>query len=178
MACTASTVSHSFTIVRPYVHEKNRPSTMCVDDSGQCRDTGEEIPQTWKCGGHCKPQMLNPFKSDLSGKSMRDVRNLLDECDECANIRYSKVPLYLLLPFQPLPSSFLSTGKHSASRCFWRLSNGLSFTLSSLLLIDQCLASSTACHSCHGRCNTAVRKHRCLTLSLATCWRCFLATSI
>ena len=87
----------------PYFYEgayvfDDRPSTMSVDEHGQCRPAGEsseDIPQSWKCNAKCKPLSESEVASILGLKSgfeesMLDVRKLLDRCDNCPNNHYSK----------------------------------------------------------------------------------------
>ena len=88
-----------------YLFEK-RPQTLIVDEQGRCRptcseaneDTTGSVPKCWKCCSKCKPvtnsevSTILKFKSGFA-KAVREVRKLLDKCDNCPNHRYTKVAL-------------------------------------------------------------------------------------
>ena len=89
--------SEPFFYESAYIHD-NRPRTLYVDSNGLCRseeESGEEYPRSWKCGNQCKPlsetnvDIILNFKSGLSGESVREVRKLLDKCNDCSNGRYT-----------------------------------------------------------------------------------------
>ena len=92
----------------PYFYEsvyqfEERPQTLIVDEQGRCRPTCNEanedsVPKCWKCSSKCKPitdsevSTILKFKSGLA-KAVREVRKLLDKCDDCPNHQYTKVAL-------------------------------------------------------------------------------------
>ena len=95
----------------PYFYEsayqfEERPQTLIVDEQGRCRptcneaneDTTDSVPKCWKCCSKCKPvtdselSTILKFKSGFA-KAVREVRKLLDKCDDCPNHRYTKVAL-------------------------------------------------------------------------------------
>ena len=95
----------------PYFYEsayqfEERPQTLIVDEQGRCRptcneaneDTTGSVPKCWKCCSKCKPvtnsevSTILKFKSSFA-KAVREVRKLLDKCDDCPNHRYTKVAL-------------------------------------------------------------------------------------
>ena len=90
-----------------YLFEK-RPQTLIADEQGRCRptcdkaneDTTGSVPKCWKCCSKCKPvtnskvSTILKFKSGFV-KAVREVRKLLDKCDDCPNHRYTKVALTL-----------------------------------------------------------------------------------
>ena len=75
-------------------------------EQGRCRptcseaneDTTGSVPKCWKCCSKCKPvtnsevSTILKFKSGFA-KAVREVRKLLDKCDDCPNHRYTKVAL-------------------------------------------------------------------------------------
>ena len=85
---------------------EERPQTLIVDEQGRCRPTCNEanevttasVPKCWKCCSKCKPvtnfeeSTILKFKSGFA-KAVREVRKLLDKCDDCPNHRYTKVAL-------------------------------------------------------------------------------------
>ena len=95
----------------PYFYEsayqfERRPQTLIADEQGRCRptcneaneDTTDSVPKCWKCCSKCKPvtnsevSTILKFKSGFA-KAVREVRKLLDKCDDCPNHRYTKVAL-------------------------------------------------------------------------------------
>ena len=83
-----------------YMHNVDRPHTLCVDECSRVRPEGckDVDVRSWGCSDKCKPLSESEVSSILElrrsfDRFMYDLRKALDRCDECANTHYSKVLL-------------------------------------------------------------------------------------
>jgi len=111
----------------PYFYEsaylfEQRPETVIVDEHGRCRPTCNEadkqtadtVPKYWKCSSKCKPLADSEVSTIMMFKSVfdqhpREVRKVLDKCDDCPNHRYTKASV---TPHDNADSNVVQLGGH------------------------------------------------------------------
>ena len=78
------------------VSDKVREENSLARETSLAGVNGDSVPKCWKCSSKCKPvtdsevSTILKFKSGFA-KAVREVRKLLDKCDDCPNHRCHRV---------------------------------------------------------------------------------------